>query len=193
VIRALIAEDHPAYQTIMQTALEFAGYEVELAVNGREAIDALCKGLFHVLFMDLNMPVMHGLDALRIIRAQNLWADIQIVVVTANPHMAGEEVEQLSDYLMMKPINVEELALFAERLKTVSRRAAPGKSTPSQATPNTSTPDQAAPSPAAASQPISSHSPTPPATASANRGTSITNFNTQSAIYISRPRSSKQE
>jgi CheY-like chemotaxis protein len=120
-MRALIAEDHPAYQTIIQTALEFAGYEVQLASNGREAVEALGKDVFHVLFMDLNMPVMHGLDALRFIKTMNLCTKIHIVVITANPHMAGEEVEQLSDYLMMKPINVEELAIFAERLKTVSR------------------------------------------------------------------------
>jgi CheY-like chemotaxis protein len=121
-LTALITEDNPAYQVIMRTALEFAGYDVEVASNGSEAIQLLAKRTFHALFLDLNMPVMDGLTCLRIIRSMNSYNQMHIIVVTANSHMAkSSEIETLADFLMMKPLNVEELATFAERLKHTSR------------------------------------------------------------------------
>ena len=118
---ALIAEDNPAYQLIMRSALEYVGYEVDCAANGAEAVELLEHRHFHLLLLDLNMPIMSGIAALPIVRSMRACDSMHIIVVTANSHMNNNEVEDLADFVMMKPVNPEELAQFAERLKESPR------------------------------------------------------------------------
>jgi CheY-like chemotaxis protein len=118
---ALIAEDNPAFQLIMRTALEFVGYQVDSASNGAEAVELLRHKRFHLLLLDLNMPIMSGTAVLPIVRSMRACDSMHVIVVTANSHMNNSEVEDLADFVMMKPVNPEELARFAERLKESPR------------------------------------------------------------------------
>jgi CheY-like chemotaxis protein len=121
---ALIAEDNLSYQIIIRTALEFAGYDVEIAPNGAEALRRLSEKQFHLLCLDLNMPVMDGITCLRLVRSMPDCDQMYVLVLTANSHMMGAtEIEEMADFTMMKPVNVEELSKFAERLKPSARQA----------------------------------------------------------------------
>jgi len=123
---ALIAEDNSSYQVIIRTALEFAGYDVEIAPNGVEALRLLAQRQFHLLCLDLNMPVMDGITCLRIVRSMPTCDPMFVLVLTANAHMMGaEDVEAMADFAMMKPLNVEDLSKFAERLKPTTRQIVP--------------------------------------------------------------------
>jgi CheY-like chemotaxis protein len=130
---ALVADDYAEYQTIISLALDFAGYEVEIATNGQEALHRLAQRQYHLMFLDLNMPVMDGITCLRTIRSMRSCDQMHITVVTANSHMSNSiEVETLADYLMLKPLDVAKLAEFAMRLKNVSRMG----TTPTSTIPN---------------------------------------------------------
>src|SRR5262249_44173671 len=68
--RILLAEDNPVNQLLMVRLLEKQGHSVTVVANGEEALTALEHDSFHLLIMDLQMPVMGGLEATAIIREQ---------------------------------------------------------------------------------------------------------------------------
>ena len=94
--RILLAEDNELNQEIATAILEEAGFTVEVADNGRKAVDMLRAahpGHYHVVLMDVQMPVMNGYEAAREIRKleDHALASIPILAMTAN---AFEEDKQ---------------------------------------------------------------------------------------------------
>lgn len=113
--RVLTVEDNDLNQEILVTLLEARGLVVEVASNGREAVDAIQshpQGYFDLVLMDICMPVMDGLTATRAIRHLPCAnADIPIIALSAN---AFEEDRQRSlesgmDGHVSKPVNMTEL------------------------------------------------------------------------------------
>jgi signal transduction histidine kinase/ActR/RegA family two-component response regulator len=112
--RILLAEDSPSLQLVTQAMLNKLGYQVQLATNGREAINAVRQGEFDLVLMDIQMPEIDGIEATRLIRELHppLPADIPIIALTAFA-MVGDKEEFLragmNDYVT-KPINKKALA-----------------------------------------------------------------------------------
>jgi PAS domain S-box-containing protein len=111
-LRILIAEDNQVNQQLALQLLERMGYRADVAGNGLEAIDALRRQNYDVVFMDVQMPEMDGLTATR--RICEEWSPAsrpRIVAMTANA-MQGDREKCLSagmDDYMSKPIRVQEL------------------------------------------------------------------------------------
>ena len=113
-LRVLLADDHPVNRQVVQLML--AGTEVELHAveNGREACDAVFASAFDLVLMDMQMPVMDGLSAVREIRAHEARcgsARTPIIMLTANA--MAEHVEQSlaagADLHLGKPLRAEAL------------------------------------------------------------------------------------
>ncbi len=124
----LLVEDGRVNQRVAITLLEKRGHSVDLAVNGREAIDALYgddAADFNVILMDMEMPVMDGLEATREIRAREKSSGrhLPIVAMTANAMKRDRElcIEAGMDDFLAKPINSAELF---EKVETHARRGA---------------------------------------------------------------------
>ena len=81
-VNILIVEDHPVNQKLFQTILKKIGYRSETASNGLEAVEAVEKQQFDLIFMDCQMPVMNGYEATRKIREMSI--EVPIVAVTAS-------------------------------------------------------------------------------------------------------------
>jgi DNA-binding NarL/FixJ family response regulator len=82
-MRVLIADDHPLFRDGLRSLLEARGIDVVgEAKNGREAVEQSTRLRPDVVLMDLNMPELGGLDATRLISAEQ--ADIKVVVLTAS-------------------------------------------------------------------------------------------------------------
>ena len=114
----LLAEDNPVNRKVAHGYLERLGYKAATANNGREALAAVKEQRFNLVFMDLQMPELDGLDATRAIRAE-CHQDNQpfIVALTANA-MPGDRERCLdagmNDYLT-KPVKLEDLLGIIQR------------------------------------------------------------------------------
>ena len=108
----LVAEDDLVNQMIIKAILQRAGHRVTLVENGQQAVDAIERQHFDVVLMDMEMPVMDGLDATRAIRAKaDLDHHIPIIALTANA-MAGQVAACLGagmDGHLSKPLDNAEL------------------------------------------------------------------------------------
>ena len=123
----LVAEDNPTNQLVLRGILESAGVSLEVVEDGRLAVDAWRAGAFDLILMDINMPVMDGVSATRVIREEertNGRARTPIIALTANA-MAHQKHDYLAaglDAHVSKPIDV--VALFTAIDKTLSSKQA---------------------------------------------------------------------
>ncbi len=87
--RLLMAEDHPENRLLLRRILEPLGFDLREAVNGREAVAIFEEWRPHLIWMDIRMPVMDGLEAIRRIKGTDAGAGTKIVALTA--HALEEE------------------------------------------------------------------------------------------------------
>ena len=134
-LRILVVEDNPVNQTVAQRLLERVGHAVVLANNGEEAIEALERDHFDVVLMDVQMPVMGGIEATQAIRArearhswvvQGGWKPIPIIAMTAHA-MQGDRKRCLDagmDDYVSKPIDIKALLAAIDRVTRSSEAEA---------------------------------------------------------------------
>jgi CheY-like chemotaxis protein len=126
-LRILLAEDNAVNQKLALRLLERLGYRADVAANGLEAIHALERQVYDVVFMDVQMPELDGLEATRQICAR--WTRNErprIIAMTANALTEDREAclaAGMDDYLA-KPIRVEELVAALNRAESREKRSA---------------------------------------------------------------------
>jgi PAS domain S-box-containing protein len=81
--RILLVEDNDINQLVAKDLLERMGLDVTLANNGQEALDLLAGSNYDAVLMDLQMPVMGGVEATRRIRSEARWRDLPVIAMTA--------------------------------------------------------------------------------------------------------------
>jgi two-component system sensor histidine kinase/response regulator len=112
-LRVLVAEDNLTNQKLILHLLEKWGHQVVMATNGQEAVDALNDGDFDVVLMDVQMPVLDGLEAVGRIRAceQLTGGHIPVIAMTAHALVGDRErcLEAGMDDYISKPIQAATL------------------------------------------------------------------------------------
>ncbi len=135
--RVLVAEDNPVNQKVALNVLLRAGFTVEIAADGRQALEQVQSSSYDLVLMDCQMPEMDGFAATRAIRALAApVASIPIVAMTAHA-MEGDKERCLDagmDGYVAKPINPEELFATIDDVLRHKGRAYRG---PDSATPET--------------------------------------------------------
>ena len=87
--KILVVEDNAVNQKVVTTILRKNGYTVRVATHGGEAMEALAQEDFDLVLMDVQMPVLDGLEATRLIRREPKWKHLPIVAMTAHA-MTGD-------------------------------------------------------------------------------------------------------
>jgi CheY-like chemotaxis protein len=93
--RILVAEDTDDSRTLLVTLLKLTGFEVREAVNGKEAVDIFEQWKPNLIWMDIRMPIMDGMEATRIIKATETGKNTIIIALSA--HVLQDESQKIFD------------------------------------------------------------------------------------------------
>jgi len=111
-LRILLAEDNEINQLVMERILGKLGYSVKIARNGREALEFLEKGIFDLIFMDVEMPEVDGLEASRRIR-ENAETYRNPVIIALTAHAMDSDRKKCldagMDVFLTKPITLSKI------------------------------------------------------------------------------------
>jgi signal transduction histidine kinase/ligand-binding sensor domain-containing protein/DNA-binding response OmpR family regulator len=116
-MKILIAEDNLINQKLILRILMKMGYEADAVLNGSRVLELIDKTVYQLIFMDVQMPEMDGLEATRLIRKNKRTPQPIIIAMTANAMPEDREIcirSGMDDYLS-KPIRIEEILLILEK------------------------------------------------------------------------------
>ena len=131
--RVLLVEDYPTNQMVAKRHLEHAGYQVDLAEDGKQAIDAFKRSNYELIFMDVQMPVMDGYQATKAIRDfeselaamenrndRDTMHRIPIIAMTAHAMSDNKQIclEAGMDDFLSKPFTRSDLLSMASKWLT---------------------------------------------------------------------------
>ena len=122
-LRVLLVEDHPINQQLAISLIQSTGHQVTLAQNGEEGLQAAIGQPFDLAFMDMQMPLMDGLQATRAIRAferAHQRQHLPIIAMTANAMASDRQAceESGMDGFLSKPFKADELRLLLNHYQT---------------------------------------------------------------------------
>ncbi len=119
-LQILLAEDTPTNQKVAQYLLTKRGHIVEIARNGRQALELIAQREYDVVLMDVQMPVMDGFQATSAIRALADPAKAHLPIIAMTAHALKEDAERCiaagMDAYVSKPIQVDEFIELVELL-----------------------------------------------------------------------------
>jgi putative two-component system response regulator len=126
-MRALIVDDDEISLEILENVLSEMGYQVERALNGKEALTKLRRDPIHLVITDWEMPEMNGLELCRAIREEDFEGYVFIIMLTSRD--GGQQkidgIHGGADAFLVKPLNPEELLVSlktAERILSLETR-----------------------------------------------------------------------
>ncbi|MCH2184531.1 response regulator transcription factor [Myxococcota bacterium] len=119
--RILVVDDEPDLLELIRVTLTHAGFEVETATQGSEALTALGRCCPDLMVLDLMLPDVSGIEICRKVRSAQEWADLPIIMVTARSQEFERVIgfEMGADDYVVKPFSPRELVL---RVRAVLRR-----------------------------------------------------------------------
>lgn len=118
-------EDNLTNQKAAKRFIEKSGYRVDVVFNGKEAVEVLKYSHYDLIFMDIQMPEMDGIEATKIIRNPESEVknhNIPIIAMTAHA-LKGDRERMMNagmDDYIAKPIRTKELAIVLERQLSVN-------------------------------------------------------------------------
>jgi CheY-like chemotaxis protein len=121
--RVLIAEDSSVIQNLARKILEFQNYEITSVKNGEQVLQIIDKEDFDILLLDINMPVMDGMECVKLIRQlpNKTKAKMPVVAITGNAKNYSEEDFKTVgfDDVLVKPLNFDKLVEIVNNLTDV--------------------------------------------------------------------------
>ncbi|MCP9767341.1 response regulator [Lacihabitans sp. LS3-19] len=118
--RVLIAEDSSVIQNLVKKILEFQNFEITAVKNGEQVVQLLQKESFDIVLLDINMPVMDGMECVKAIRGMDDAAKskVPVVAITGNARNYTEEEFKEAGFndVLMKPLNFDKLVIVVKSL-----------------------------------------------------------------------------
>lgn len=124
--RILVAEDSHVTRTFVSRLLEIAGFVVDVAADGKSGALAVCTGNYDLVLMDLEMPVMNGIEAAGVIRAAGIR--VPIIALTASSVVTDPLAcaDAGMNGFLQKPFSLAAFEVEWQRVQPVQRAAAAG-------------------------------------------------------------------
>ncbi|NQT22230.1 MAG: response regulator [Candidatus Omnitrophica bacterium] len=107
-MKILVADDEAGFAEILKDRLSIKGCIVEIALNGKQALDLIKSNLYDLVFLDHNMPELTGIELTKYIRENSLKT--KIVIVTAYPEIEDFFAKALgADEYLTKPVKIKDV------------------------------------------------------------------------------------
>jgi two-component system, sensor histidine kinase and response regulator len=123
-LRVLVAEDNAVNRLLARKLLEKHGNSVTVVENGRQAIEAIARERPDLVLMDVQMPVMDGLEAIRIVRVSEQSSGLRLPIIALTAHaMKGDRERCLdagADEYLTKPIRAAEMFAAIDRINNLA-------------------------------------------------------------------------
>ena len=116
-VKALIVDDAEMNAALLAEFVEGFGLSSDIAKDGSIALDFVRKNTYDIIFMDHLMPVMDGMEAMSVIKKENLAPDTPVVMITANDAVSDRQIyleAGFSDY-MKKPFSIPAVKRILEK------------------------------------------------------------------------------
>jgi polar amino acid transport system substrate-binding protein len=112
----LVVEDNDSMRKLVTTQLKKLGYLADVATNGKEALDKLNAGSYSIVLMDVQMPVMDGLQATKAVRDRERETGDHAVIIALTGHCSRTDCLAAGmDDFIAKPMNIATLKKTMER------------------------------------------------------------------------------
>ncbi len=122
-VKILLAEDNPVNQKVATRILARLGYRADVTANGLETLEALNRQRYNIIFMDVQMPEMDGLEATKRIR-NDLPKEEQPCIIAMTAGAFREDMEECfsagMDYYISKPVKIEDFILALKKYLKLS-------------------------------------------------------------------------
>ncbi|MCP5108762.1 MAG: response regulator, partial [bacterium] len=110
-LKILVAEDDRINQKLIKIYFKRMGRKCDIADNGLVALEMMKKQKYHILFLDIQMPVMDGMETIKRIRQDDRIKDLHVIALTAHALKGDQEkyIKAGCDDYISKPVKVEAL------------------------------------------------------------------------------------
>jgi len=108
----LVVDDQLGLRELLGCLIKEEGYQVEMAQNGLEAVQMVCRFRPRLVFMDIKMPVMDGLEALSKIKAIAPWTEVIMMTAYISEDIKKQSREKGARCCMLKPFELEAVRNF---------------------------------------------------------------------------------
>jgi CheY-like chemotaxis protein len=126
-LRVLVAEDNAVNQRLASAMLARLGHDAVIVDDGAEAVEAVARGRFDVVFMDVQMPTMSGFDATAAIREAERGTGLRVPIVAMTAHaMSGDRelcLEAGMDDYVTKPVSLATIERTLQRFVATTAAA----------------------------------------------------------------------
>ncbi len=114
-VEILVVDDEQSIREVIKLQLNDAGYDVDIADNGRTALDLLTRKAYDLILTDIRMPEVSGLDLLKHVRTNRMDTDVIMMTAYASMENAIETMREGAVDYIIKPFNMNDLAFIIER------------------------------------------------------------------------------
>src|SRR5579862_480740 len=116
--QVLVVDDDPLMHRLLQHHLERAGYKLLSATNGRDAFEIASRENPGLIVMDVMMPQVNGMEALRELKKADATKTIPVIIITANTHAMSQKESEIHGgaVFMTKPFSPAQLLTEIRRL-----------------------------------------------------------------------------
>ena len=108
-LKILLADDEKELSRAIATILKYSNYEVDIVFNGKEAIDKVKENIYDLIILDVMMPVMDGIQALKEMRKDNIKTPIMLLTAKAQIDDKVEGLDSGANDYLTKPFDKKEL------------------------------------------------------------------------------------
>ncbi len=119
--KILVAEDSSVIQNLTKRILSIQNYKITSVKNGKQVLDKLAKDPFDLILLDINMPIVNGLDVLTLLKTKSPYKNIPVIMLCTSDDESymNDSFSYGADAYLVKPINTEDFRFAIDNLRGV--------------------------------------------------------------------------